>query len=141
VASARWNKRSGRSSKWIRRNTRLRIYARDLNTCVYCGSRGLELPEGTDVFRLTLDHVVPRTLGGSNRPDNLVTCCLSCNSSRQHRDLTKREQRRACKAVAKPLPPLASVRSFTPAFPDRDVDGWPAGSPSYDAGDALEGCS
>jgi hypothetical protein len=66
------DKRSGRSSKWITPKRRACIYARDLCACVYCDSQE----------RLTLDHVRPRHLGGSNRSNNLVTACISCNSAR-----------------------------------------------------------
>lgn len=48
------------------------IYARDNHECVYCGSRE----------RLSIDHVVPLTKGGTNDFSNLVTACISCNSSK-----------------------------------------------------------
>ncbi len=63
---------------WIWYPTRLAIYARDGHTCLACGSRE----------RLTLDHVRPVSRGGSNLPRNLITLCLSCNSSRQDRPLS-----------------------------------------------------
>ena len=64
---------------WIRRERRLALYLRDRFTCNYCG-RDLrnEAPEN-----VTLDHLLPRSAGGSNEPTNLVVCCRSCNSSRQ----------------------------------------------------------
>jgi len=61
-------------SKWIRPEKRLAIYARDGFACLYCGNDE----------RLTLDHLLPRELGGSNEVENLVTACLTCNSSKQH---------------------------------------------------------
>jgi 5-methylcytosine-specific restriction endonuclease McrA len=30
----------------------------------------------------TVDHVVPKVLGGTDEPHNLVAACLHCNSSR-----------------------------------------------------------
>lgn len=48
---------------------RKRIYLRDRNQCVYCGSDK----------NLTIDHVIPRSRGGKNSWVNLVTCCQSCN--------------------------------------------------------------
>jgi 5-methylcytosine-specific restriction endonuclease McrA len=48
---------------------RTRIFRRDNEECVYCGS----------TKQLTLDHVIPRSRGGSNSWDNLVTCCHNCN--------------------------------------------------------------
>lgn len=92
--------RSGRSSKWIRRSTRFALYHRDGFDCVYC--RGV-FPPATGRGDLTLDHVVPRSQGGSDRPDNLVTCCWDCNSARQDRPLTADERRRAMRATSKPL--------------------------------------
>jgi 5-methylcytosine-specific restriction endonuclease McrA len=64
-------------SKWIRPAKRLAIYNRDGFCCAYCGAKA---EEG---IMLTLDHVVACELGGSNHETNLVTACLSCNSSKQ----------------------------------------------------------
>lgn len=69
-------------SKWIRPAKRLAIYLRDGCACAYCGAT---LEDGAV---LTLDHVLACELGGSNDESNLVTCCLSCNSSK--RDLPMR---------------------------------------------------
>lgn len=55
-------------SKGIRVN-RHRVFKRDNNECVYCGSKK----------DLTIDHVTPRSRGGKNTWDNLVTCCSKCN--------------------------------------------------------------
>ncbi len=57
------------SVKLNRRN----IYARDHNACQYCGKR-------FPTQELTIDHVVPRRLGGGNSWQNLVCCCVECNS-------------------------------------------------------------
>jgi 5-methylcytosine-specific restriction endonuclease McrA len=54
------------------RFSRLNIYARDNNTCQYCG-RQLPRPE------LNLDHVVPRSQGGRTHWGNVVCCCIECN--------------------------------------------------------------
>lgn len=51
------------------RVNRSRIYRRDGGECVYCGS----------TKQLTLDHVIPKSKGGSNDWTNLVTCCHNCN--------------------------------------------------------------
>ena len=63
--------------KWIRNSTRVAIYMRDGLACGYCGAT-IE-----DEAQLTLDHCTPRVKGGSNKPDNLITCCHACNSKRQ----------------------------------------------------------
>jgi CRISPR/Cas system Type II protein with McrA/HNH and RuvC-like nuclease domain len=51
------------------RLNRKRIFKRDNQECVYCGSKK----------HLTLDHVTPRSRGGKNSWTNLVTCCSPCN--------------------------------------------------------------
>jgi CRISPR/Cas system Type II protein with McrA/HNH and RuvC-like nuclease domain len=48
---------------------RSRLFKRDLNQCVYCGSKK----------NLTIDHVIPKSRGGDNSWSNLVTCCSPCN--------------------------------------------------------------
>jgi 5-methylcytosine-specific restriction endonuclease McrA len=58
-----------RAVKFNRRN----VYARDESRCQYCGKR-------FPTSELTLDHVVPRSRGGHSTWDNLVCCCVACNS-------------------------------------------------------------
>ena len=52
--------------------SRKNILLRDRNTCQYCAT---VLPSG----ELTLDHVIPRSRGGSSTWENLVACCHTCN--------------------------------------------------------------
>lgn len=55
--------------------SRKNILLRDHNTCQYCGR----------VFNpsdLTLDHVIPKSRGGSSNWDNLVACCKKCNNKK-----------------------------------------------------------
>jgi len=54
--------------KFNRRN----IYARDHNRCQYCGKR-------FSTAELSLDHVVPRSMGGKTTWDNIVCACVACN--------------------------------------------------------------
>ena len=42
------------------------------NQCIYCGTSGA----------LTLEHILPRSRGGEDIPDNVVWVCQSCNSSK-----------------------------------------------------------
>ena len=51
------------------------VFKRDGNACVYC-----------DVKKnLTIDHVLPRSRGGDNTWENLVTCCIKCNGKKGDR--------------------------------------------------------
>lgn len=65
------------SSNWIRKEKREKIYTRDGHTCVYCESKE----------NLSLDHIKPQSIGGSNLESNLITACLTCNTSRQDMEI------------------------------------------------------
>ncbi len=54
------------------RFSRFNIFARDGNTCQYCGRK---LPR----TELNLDHVVPRSRGGTSTWENIVCSCHICN--------------------------------------------------------------
>ncbi|MDA8054147.1 MAG: HNH endonuclease signature motif containing protein [Thermoplasmatales archaeon] len=56
------------------------IFERDNYTCDYCGEK---VTEDT----ATLDHIVPRSKGGTDSKDNLVTCCFECNSIKSGKTL------------------------------------------------------
>ncbi|WP_153557791.1 HNH endonuclease [Roseimaritima sediminicola] len=59
VASVRFNRKN--------------LFARDKHHCQYCG-------QSKPTSQLSLDHVVPRSLGGPTNWENIVCCCLRCNS-------------------------------------------------------------
>lgn len=50
------------------------------STCHYCGDQH---------DNMCADHVVPLSRGGSNERDNLVCCCIPCNSSKADRLLSE----------------------------------------------------
>lgn len=54
---------------------RYEILRRDNHTCRYCG-------ESAPDVKLTIDHVVPVSLGGSDEPTNLVAACPDCNAGK-----------------------------------------------------------
>ena len=53
-----------------RRLSRRAIFYRDNFVCQYCGAKGKTL---------TLDHIVPRSRGGTHEWDNVVSACVQCN--------------------------------------------------------------
>ena len=57
------------------RISRRAVFARDGHRCQYCGSDR----------HLTVDHVVPRSKGGGDTWDNLVTSCAPCNRKKGDR--------------------------------------------------------
>lgn len=56
----------------ISKRTRFEIFARDGFICQYCGNKP------PDVI-LEVDHIDPRSNGGSDEDLNLVTSCFTCN--------------------------------------------------------------
>jgi 5-methylcytosine-specific restriction endonuclease McrA len=62
--------------------SRKNILLRDRNTCQYCG---VILPAS----ELTLDHVLPRSRGGTSTWENLVACCHVCNRRKGNRLLSE----------------------------------------------------
>ncbi|MEA3349639.1 MAG: HNH endonuclease [Chloroflexota bacterium] len=72
------------------------VFRRDNYTCQYCGKRKKIL---------TLDHVIPRHLGGEHSWENLVTACASCNHKKGGR--TPKQSR--MKLLRKPKSPSSSA--------------------------------
>jgi len=72
------------------RANRNRIYKRDNHTCVYCGS----------TRQLTLDHVIPKSKGGKNDWNNLVTSCQKCNLKKSNKTLDEAKMKMKHKPFA-----------------------------------------
>lgn len=73
------------------------VFRRDNYTCQYCGRNDLEL---------TLDHVIPRRLGGKHSWDNLVTACKVCN----HRKGGRMADSSGMQLLNHPAAPTASAQ-------------------------------
>ena len=71
------------SNSWIRDELRFATMLRDGLACYNCGDTA------ENGAQLGLDHIIPRSKGGSNRPGNLITCCHSCNSKRSNKPLSE----------------------------------------------------
>ena len=67
-----------RPRKRVRFN-RTNILARDRWRCCYCGK--ISQPD-----ELTFDHVLPKSRGGKTCWDNIVSCCIPCNSRKGNRE-------------------------------------------------------
>ena len=76
--------------KFNRRN----IFARDKNSCQYCGKR-------RPTSELSLDHVIPRSMGGESVWENMVCACTECNVKKGGRT----PQQAGMKLVRKPVKP------------------------------------
>lgn len=59
----------------VTKRLRYEILRRDQHTCRYCGQAAPDV-------KLTIDHVIPTALGGTDDPTNLVTACTDCNNGK-----------------------------------------------------------
>lgn len=59
----------------VSKRLRFEVLRRDGYACRYCGAKAPDVA-------LTVDHVVPETLGGSDDPSNLVAACEDCNAGK-----------------------------------------------------------
>lgn len=89
---------NGRFSKEVRFSRR-NIFERDENSCQYCGRK-------FDRGELTLDHVIPRSRGGSSTWENIVLACVKCNMRKGDRLPTEMHM----KLLKKPIKPKWATR-------------------------------
>ena len=89
-----------------RKITRKAVLARDAYTCQYCGREQLGL---------TVDHVVPRSRGGSSAWDNIVAACAPCNRKKGNRLPTEAAMK--LRASPKPPGPTVFIRIASPRVP------------------------
>jgi 5-methylcytosine-specific restriction endonuclease McrA len=72
-------------SSAIYRNLFDAVVQRDGFICRWCGIKTRQVPSGCsklDPDHATLDHLIPRSRGGTNDLDNLLMACCQCNSRR-----------------------------------------------------------
>jgi hypothetical protein len=105
MSGCKRNPRRDRSSTWNRTSaftttTTGALILRDDWTCAYCARR-LAFDD------LELDHVVPRLLGGSSKPENLVVSCSSCNLARGAGPVPVHAQAEVARRLAIPLDRVA----------------------------------
>lgn len=59
----------------VSKRLRYEVLRRDGYKCRYCG-------KGAPDVEITVDHVIPRALGGSDEPTNLCAACRTCNDGK-----------------------------------------------------------
>ncbi|MFD5566601.1 HNH endonuclease [Streptomyces cadmiisoli] len=59
----------------VSKRLRYEILRRDNFACRYCGAAAPDV-------KLNADHVIPQSLGGTDKPENLVASCTDCNSGK-----------------------------------------------------------
>jgi len=85
--------------KFNRRN----IYARDRNRCQYCGKR-------FPTTELSLDHVIPRSMGGKTTWENVACCCIACNVRKGGRTPAQAHMRLIVKPTKPKRSPVIQLR-------------------------------
>lgn len=83
--------------KWVK----VEVRKRDIDTCQYCGkictSKKIEqgiTPEEDFLFdMLTFDHMLSRSQGGDNSPDNIVVACYPCNYEKNDMSISEWEEK------------------------------------------------
>jgi 5-methylcytosine-specific restriction endonuclease McrA len=89
-----------------RKITRKAVLARDAYTCQYCGRES---------HGLTVDHVIPRSRGGTSAWDNIVAACAPCNRRKGNR--LPAEARMPLRARPKAPGPTVFIRIASPRVP------------------------
>ncbi|MCH8123567.1 MAG: HNH endonuclease [Bacteroidetes bacterium] len=86
--------------------TRKNVLRRDRHRCQYCNSKN----------QLTVDHVVPKSRGGKDTWENLVTACIPCNNRKGNRTPSEA----AMKLSRKPFRPsyVMYIRDFVGSLDD-----------------------
>jgi 5-methylcytosine-specific restriction endonuclease McrA len=97
--------------------SRREIFRRDNYTCQYCGRK---------VSNLTIDHVLPRHLGGMHVWTNVVAACSTCNHQKGGRRL---EESRMSLMATPREPPASASYIFGHHLPENEewrpfITGW-----------------
>ena len=88
-----------------RKITRRAVFARDGWECQYCGAR----------TSLTVDHVIPRSKGGSSGWDNIVASCAPCN--RRKGDLLPAQANMVPRSTPRAPNPHVFIHVASPRIP------------------------
>ncbi|MFM8704922.1 MAG: HNH endonuclease [Planctomycetia bacterium] len=91
------------------RFNRRNVFARDGNQCQYCGK---QFPTS----ELSLDHVVPRSRGGTTSWENIVCACVACNVRKGGRTPPEARMNLVRHPVKPKRSPLLSIKLGNPKY-------------------------
>ncbi len=94
-----------RKVKFCRRN----VITRDGSHCQYCGKK---VPPS----QLSIDHVVPRSLGGRSTWTNVVAACAACNARKGGRSPQQAGMALTKEPAAPKRHPLITVKALEPRY-------------------------
>jgi 5-methylcytosine-specific restriction endonuclease McrA len=101
--------------------SRREIFIRDGYRCQYCGRQTGDL---------TLDHVIPRSRGGSHTWENLVSACRSCNHRKGGKSVAEARFTLRCQPAE---PRAGRYYSIQRALNSDVSESWLKFIPGYDA--------
>jgi hypothetical protein len=82
---------------------RRNLFKRDHETCQYCGAQ-----PGLD--SLTIDHIMPRSRGGTSTWENCVLACIECNKRKADRTPPEARMKMRSKPTRPKWQPLYATR-------------------------------
>lgn len=91
------------------RLNRRNLFARDNNSCQYCGNR-------FPTSELSIDHVVPTCRGGQTTWDNVVCACVKCNVRKGGRTPQEAHMKLKKKPVRPKRSPMLSIKLGNPKY-------------------------
>jgi 5-methylcytosine-specific restriction endonuclease McrA len=56
-----------------------------LGKCLHCNAHLMVALDGEPISRATLEHILPRSQGGTDSPENLALACARCNHQKGRR--------------------------------------------------------
>jgi 5-methylcytosine-specific restriction endonuclease McrA len=89
--------------------SRRSVLARDGNCCQYCGRH-------FPAHQLSLDHVIPRSRGGSTSWENVVCACLRCNVRKGGRTPTEARMTLVRRPVKPRHNPVLALKLENPKY-------------------------
>ena len=93
--------------------SRANIFRRDNHTCLYCGRKSPKVI-------LELEHILPRSRGGTGEWHNLATSCHECNQMKG--DRTPQEANMSL--LHKPLPSSVHTSRFLLKTLGKEINEW-----------------
>ncbi len=71
----------------MKRIQKIKVWERDNYTCYICWKDLSEYKDANILNSpLTVDHIIPKSRGGTSDKSNLRTCCSDCNKRMGRRD-------------------------------------------------------
>lgn len=108
----------------VSKRLRYEVLRRDNHTCRYCGASAPDV-------HLTVDHVLPVALGGTDEATNLVAACADCNSGKSSSnpdqplvDQVSRDAVRWAEAVKRAANVIAKDRAAAYNYAQEVYDAW-----------------